>query len=67
MQLGGAVHQSWSPEPIHHHYPGESGASWLASQPELPGDAQHLQYNSPIGLYSKASAQEAVYGGGALM
>ena len=60
-KVGGGLHHSLSPEPSHHQYPGESGASWLASQTELPGGAKNLQYNTPIGLYSKASAQEAVY------
>ena len=62
VKVGGGLHQSLSPEPTQHHYPGQSGASWLASQPELPGGAAHLQYNTPIGLYSKSSAQQAVYG-----
>lgn len=59
---GGLHHHSASPEPVQ---PRQSGASWLASQPQLPGGAKHLQYNTPIGLYSKSSAQEAVYGGAA--
>jgi len=68
-KVGGGLHHSASPEPTHRAQPaaaagpGQSGASWLASQTELPGGAQHLQYNSPIGLYSKSSAQEAVYAG----
>jgi len=63
MKVGGGLHHSASPERTHQqHGGGQSGASWLAAQPELPGGAQHLQYNSPIGLYSKSSAQEAVYG-----
>jgi len=61
-KVGGGLHHSLSPERTQHPQPGQSGASWLASQRELPGGAQHLQYNTPIGLYSKASAQEAVYG-----
>lgn len=61
-KVGVGLHHSASPEPIQHHHPTQSGTSWLASQPELPGGAMHLQYNSPIGLYSKSSAQEAVYG-----
>lgn len=63
LKVGGGLHHSVSPERSQHHHPGQSGASWLASQPELPGGAAHLQYNSPISLYSKESAQEAVYGG----
>jgi len=68
LQVGGGLHHSASPEATHHQYPAagrQSAASWLASQTELPGGAKHLQYNSPIGLYSKSSAQEAVYGGAA--
>lgn len=61
----GPVPHSPKVQTVHYGAAGESPQYRQRSAQQVPHDsdtvrAAHLQYNSPLGLYSKASAQEAL-------